>query len=464
MSEFEIHQQGQFEAYQPGPPNPEPAINLATAEVVETKSTMFRRVAASIAGVAMSAGIMIAPQAVDAMDRDDETHAVAFDEERAEKPMKDCPIIIAHRGSVGRMQKPGKNFTTENTVWAARRAQLLGADGHEFDNRDSAPDPETGKEETFVNHDGTVDRTFPGWRGKVSNKTPQQLMRMLTRDGSNMPISGTGEYLEDTLSTGWAETRSRPQRLKKNILNFFHQVEIKSVSNIPKFFSTVHDVIRAKQYVDPTKVIMWTTDKLRAALKINELDPKAKIGMIFFQGRPSSKLINRIKPGKPFTSFNVHIAEAEKPWVRDAHKKGMKVLVRTVNSLQAARKAVEVNADTIVTDNVGVVNAWNLSRRGICKAVRKNMPVITPNEPDPTNNPTPTPTETPTVTPSETPTGRPTETPSETPTIPTDTITPSDTSTPSATDTASSLSDVSTQPYGSVRTTSLPAGTLVAAQ
>ncbi len=441
MPEYLAYPSGQFEAYQPGPPNPEQVSDLAVAEVIESKNTLWRRVAGTVAAVAVSAAVMIAPQAVDAMDHDDEIHALAFDDERAGRPMKDCPTIIAHRGSVGRMHKPGKNFTTENTVWAARRAQLLGADGGEFDNRDSAPDPETGLEETFVNHDGTVDRTFPGWHGKVSNKTPKQLMSMRTRDGSNMPISGTGEYLENILSTGWANIRNKPQRLKANILNFFHQVEIKKVKNIPRFFKTVHDVIRAKQHVNPTKFIMWTTDKLRDAWKINELDPRAKIGMIFFQGRPGQKLINRIKPGKPFTSFNVHIAEAEKPWVKDAHEKGMKVLVRTVNSLQAARKAVEVNADTIVTDRVGVVNAWNLARRGICKAVRKNMPVVTPPEPTPTPTETPSPTQTPSETPTETPT--PTEVPT---TAPTETATPTD---------ASTLSDVSTNSPDSLFTVSV---------
>lgn len=367
---------------------------------------------ATIGAGALSLAVILAPQAVDAMDRSDDAEVVAADTQRAELRQKNCPTIIAHRQSEGRMHKPDKDFTTENTVWAARRAQMLGADGGEFDNRETKPDPVTQEKEVVVMHDGTVDRTTDG-HGKVANKTLRQIMRLRTPDGSPVPISGTGEYLRDILSTGWANTRNRAKRLKANILNYRHQVEIKDVSNIPAFVRTVHDVVREKQGRDPSDLIMWTTDERTEARQIHRVDPDAEIGMIFFSGRPSTQVINTVARGdSPFTSFNVHEATVQRSWVMDARRKGMDVLARTVNDVKTAERVIKAGVTYIVTDNVDKVNAWNLDRLGICKAVRKNMPVITPPEPTPT--PTPTPTETPTVMPTET--ASPTETPTDTPT------------------------------------------------
>lgn len=455
MEQPEVIQFGKYETRQPIEPELatefglsaqiEPSMHSAVTEIQPStineadQQGNIKRVSSALAGVVLStSAILGSAQLVESVSDGDGIHAVAYEANKPAKKLRNCPTIIAHRGSVGKMRKPGKNFTTENTVWSARRAQLWGADGAEFDNRDSAQGT------TYLMHDVDVRRTTDGY-GPIGNKSDTRIERLHTPDGSDVPKYSDGEYLEDILSTGWANNRNRPMRLKANILNFFHQIEVKKVKNIVKFVRTAHEVIGRMQGVNPSKKIMWTTDKIRVARKIHSLDKEASIGRIYFSGRPSPQTINTMRQSESiFDSFNVHEATVEPRWVKQAHRAGMKVLARTVNNLREARKVIRARVDTIVTDNVPVINAWNLERKGICRAVRKNMPVITPPQPTPTPTPSPSPSET--ITPT------PTQSPSET-------ISPTATSSPSSSETISDLPSVSSTPTETTVSSSTPVST-----
>ena len=221
-------------------------------------------------------------------------------------------LIIGHRGD--RSDEP------ENTLSSFEKAIELGADMVELDVH------LTKDRHLVVIHDRKVNRTTEG-RGLVSEKTLEEIKSLDAGKGEEIPT------LEEVIELV-------DQRVPINI-------ELKAIGSAEK----VCDVI--KFYVSEG----WNyKDFLVSSFEHNELHhfsgicPEVKIGVL-----TGDIPLGYAEYAETLGAYSVNIAlEAASPkFIEDAHKRGIKVFVWTVNELEDIALMKRLEVDGIFTDFPG---------------------------------------------------------------------------------------------------------------
>lgn len=229
-------------------------------------------------------------------------------------------LVLGHRGA--RAQAP------ENTLPSFSLAMQLGAHGIEFDvflTKDKVP---------VVIHDDTLERTTNG-EGLVWEKTLAQLQQLDASKGWEAFAGAQLPTLAQTLENA-------PDG---SIIN----IELKGPGNYSKeaFIDVVLQVMQAHR--DRLFIIVSSFDsKLLKILRLRDAD--IFIGFLLWErGLSYLEALADMKAVKPNA---LHISpKLAQPWIiKKAHKKGLKVLVWTVNDKRQAAGLRAQGVDGIFSD------------------------------------------------------------------------------------------------------------------
>jgi len=218
-------------------------------------------------------------------------------------------ICFAHRGASG--------HEPENTLSAVEKAIVLGADWIEVD-------VYAVEGELIVIHDERLERTTNGI-GSVMDKTLAHLRSLDAGKGQRIP---TLREVFDSVD----------RRVGMN-------VELKGTGTAGLAVSLLNEYVNKKGW-NYDQFILSSFNHHELA-KVKELDPQIKVGIIIGgRYRRYKKFTRR------FTTYSLHphidLVTAE--LITDAHQRGLKVFVYTVNQPDKIARLEAMGADGVFTD------------------------------------------------------------------------------------------------------------------
>jgi len=228
------------------------------------------------------------------------------------------PLILGHRGA--RREAP------ENTIPAFRRALELGADGVELDARLTADGA------VIVLHDDDLGRTTNG-SGRADRLTLEQIQRFDAAGPWGPTFAGTHV---PTLAEVLEVLRSA------RLVN----VELKGPDKDSGLERRVLEVVRAAGMVSQTVFSSFSVSHLR---RLRQLDGQIALALLFgarlFHPTPwalaEELRLEAIHPSRSAVSARL---------VRQAHARGLRVRVWTVNEAAEARRMQAWDIDGIISD------------------------------------------------------------------------------------------------------------------
>ena len=219
-------------------------------------------------------------------------------------------LKIGHRGAMG--------YKPENTLSSFKKAIELNVDMVELDVYVCA----TG--ELVVIHDDKVDRTTNS-RGHVSDKSFQELRKLDAGKGEKIPSLSEVLDLID-------------RKVKVNI-------ELKGEKTAKPVFEVIEEYVKEKGWsYNDFLVSSFKHNELMDFIKLNR---EIKIGVLI-SGNPAgfAELAENVNA----YSVNVSVKFVNKKFVQDAHKRGIKVFVWTVNDADDIDRMKKLNVDGIFSN------------------------------------------------------------------------------------------------------------------
>jgi glycerophosphoryl diester phosphodiesterase len=248
------------------------------------------------------------------------------------------PLIIAHRGYM--------QFAPENTLPSFKLAIEAGADLVELDyyhSKDGVP---------VVFHDGTLDRTSDAtnrWGGAKISVGAKTVAELQTLDAGS-----------------WFDAKYAGTRvpLLNDALDYIQgSGGVTLIERKEGDAATCVKLLREKKLVNQLIVQAFDWEYLK---KLNELEPTQVLGAL----GPPKLLADGSKPGDRPKQLNaawlddllktgakvaVWNDQVNKDSVKQAHKRGLKVWVYTINDPAAANKLLDLGVDGIITNNPGLL-------------------------------------------------------------------------------------------------------------
>lgn len=226
--------------------------------------------------------------------------------------------VWAHRGASA--------YAPENTIPAFKMAVEMGADGVELDVHMSAD----GK--LMVCHDEKVDRTSNG-TGRIVDMTCQELK---TLDFSN-GIAGYANVRIPTLKEVYGLLK--PTSLTVN-------VEIKS--DVVVYYGIWDEVVKLEREMGMQGRIIYSSFNHFVLMKVRELDPTAKIGLLYSEGMVDPWVYANYLHAD---AVHPHYLAAQAPGVIDGCKKnGVAVHPWTCNDEKSIRELAAVGVEAVITN------------------------------------------------------------------------------------------------------------------
>lgn len=219
-------------------------------------------------------------------------------------------LRIGHRGAMG--------YEPENTLRSFKKAIELNVDMVELD----VYVCNTG--ELVVIHDDKVDRTTNG-KGYVFEKSFQELRKLDAGKGEKIPS------LQEVLDL-------IDKKVKVNI-------ELKGEKTAKPVLEVIEKYVHEKGWsYENFFISSFNHYELR---EFNKLNPKVKIGALI-TGIP----IDFAKFAEKVNAYSANISGEfiNKEFVQDAHKRGMKVFVWTVNDADDIERIKQLNVDGIFSN------------------------------------------------------------------------------------------------------------------
>ncbi len=220
-------------------------------------------------------------------------------------------LIIGHRGAAG--------HAPENTLASVRKALELNVDAVEVDvhlSRDN---------QLIVLHDSRLDRTTDG-SGDVSEHCLDQIRLLNAGNGHHVPT--LGEVLD--LIDG---------RVPVNI-------EIKSRSATRFVSCLIHEYFERDGW-SPDRFLVSSFD-FAVTAEAYQLDPHVPLGLLV-EGHPGADLWREAER-QQVRFVGIGLASMTRPLVEEAHRRGLQVLVYTVNTVEQAKELMQIAVDGIFTD------------------------------------------------------------------------------------------------------------------
>lgn len=227
-------------------------------------------------------------------------------------------LKIGHRGAMG--------YEPENTLRSFKKAIELNVDMIEFDVHVC----KTG--ELVVIHDDKLDRTTNG-KGDVFDNSFQELRKLNAGKGEKIPL------LQEVLEV--LNLVDKNLNVKKVKLN----IELKGKGTATPVFEVIETYVREKGWsYNHFLISSFNHYKLK---KFNKLNPKVKISVL--TEKISNEVVKFAEKINAY-SINISIEFINKKFVQDAHKRGLKVFVWTVNNADDIERMKQLNIDGIFSD------------------------------------------------------------------------------------------------------------------
>jgi glycerophosphoryl diester phosphodiesterase len=218
-------------------------------------------------------------------------------------------IRIGHRGAAG--------HAPENTLAAIRTGISLGSDFVEVDVQSTLDG------RLVLMHDTLVDRTTNG-TGLVSSLTWEQLQRLDAGHGERIPS------LEAALTAASGHA---------GII-----LEAKT----PGIGPAIHRAVRASAFSGP---VVYASFLHADILEISQIDPLART-MALIECIPLAGVAFARDANASLVGLSYDSADSATPeFIATLHEAGLEVLLYTVNEPSLIRRAIEIGADGIISDN-----------------------------------------------------------------------------------------------------------------
>ena len=248
------------------------------------------------------------------------------------------PLVIAHRGY--------PQFAPENTIPSFKLAWEAGADLVELDyyhSKDGFP---------FLMHDTTLDRTTDAtnrWGGKkipVGSKTLAELQTLDAGKWFDAKYAGT-----------------KVSTLEEGIDAIQGAGGMTLIERKEGDAATCVKLLREKQLINKVVVQAFDWQYLKA---FHEIEPTQVLGAL----GPPKLLADGSKPGDRPKQLNaewldllkatgakaaVWNQEVTQEAVKEAHKRGLKVWVYTINDPELANKLLDMGVDGLITNNTSLI-------------------------------------------------------------------------------------------------------------
>lgn len=247
------------------------------------------------------------------------------------------PLVIGHRGY--------PQFAPENTLPSFKLAMRAGADLVELDYyhaKDGQP---------IVIHDGTLDRTTDAtnrWGAKkipVENKTAAEIQSLDAGSWFDAQFAGT------------------KAPLLSEALDVIQNGSVTLIERKKGDAAACVNLLKARALINQVVVQAFDWQYLK---NFNELEPTQVLGAL----GPPSLLADGSKPGdrpKPLNAEWLDLVKASgakvavwnqdvsKEAVQQAHARGLKVWVYTINDAELANKLLDMGVDGIITNNISLI-------------------------------------------------------------------------------------------------------------
>jgi glycerophosphoryl diester phosphodiesterase len=220
------------------------------------------------------------------------------------------PLVIGHRGACG--------YAPENTILSFEKAIDLGVDIIELDVQLCKSG------ELIVIHDATIDRNTNG-QGLVKNLTLDEIKKFSTSENQTIPtLSETIEFVN-----------------KRSILN----IELKGPSTAEPVANLIEYYVKNKNYNYSDFIV--SSFNHNEVYAFHKLIPEVKTGAIL------EGLLIDLASFAERAEANYAVVYHEtlnQEFVNDAHKKGIKVLVYTVNDPRDIQNILDLQVDGIISN------------------------------------------------------------------------------------------------------------------
>jgi glycerophosphoryl diester phosphodiesterase len=231
------------------------------------------------------------------------------------------PAIIAHRGACA--------YAPENTLAAFDLALRQGADAIELDAKLSADG------EVVVFHDQTLERTT-GASGRVG-KTPLKEIRQLDA-GSHFDVAYRGEKIP-TLDEVF-EAVGRLLYINVELTNY--------ASPLDSLPDKVAAIVKRHNL---SNRVLFSSFNVIALLRARRLLPQTPAGLLTTPGAGGAFLRSPLFYWLGYQSLHPEARDAQPALVQRAHRRGLPVLVYTVNQADEMRRLFDIGVDGIFTDD-----------------------------------------------------------------------------------------------------------------
>jgi len=219
-------------------------------------------------------------------------------------------LRIGHRGA--------RAYEPENTLRSFQKALELGVNGIEFDVR------KTKDSHLIVIHDADVKRTTNG-KGLVAGLTLDEIKALRTEKSEKIPTLEEALTLIDNKAKILIELKE--QNLEQDVLN----------------------TICAKKLEENVIITSFVEDALK---KTRELNPKIETGLIYARHSHPENTALEIKANYLISLYRfTHTANVER-----AHKKGLKIIVWTINTKEEAEEYRKKGVDGIASDKPDILS------------------------------------------------------------------------------------------------------------
>ncbi len=241
------------------------------------------------------------------------------------------PLNIAHRGA--------NKVAPENTLAAFERALTMGAHGIELDVRLSAD------EVPVVIHDATVDATTDG-RGRVDQKTLKGLKELDAGASFEFPANNSMDFRARRIPT-LAEV------LEELGGSCLLNIELKGVRFLNEGLERI--VVKLIERHGLGEKVLLSSFNPLALRRIQRLAPEIPTALLSMRpARPSLSLLGLIIP-RPTSALHPHHAAVDEHLISQAHRRGQRVHVWTVDDPALMRRLIVWDVDGIITNTPDVL-------------------------------------------------------------------------------------------------------------
>lgn len=233
--------------------------------------------------------------------------------------------LIAHRGD--------SHSAPENTLTAFQRAMDSGATLLECDLQ------RTRDGHLVVLHDETLNRTTTG-RGAVRSKSLAELQQL---------SAGYARKFGSTFASEHIPTLEELLRCIDRRAHLYVELKLEALT---RGGGECREAIRVVQALDGVPAVTFISFEWSAIETMRRLDPAIRVGLLFDRYRSPSMFPLAEKIQATILIGRADVVEAHTDLIAEAHRRGIRIGVYTVDSLDRLKHLEQIGVDEAATNRV----------------------------------------------------------------------------------------------------------------